>query len=70
VFARGLLDKVPTRVYFEGVDANEQDAVLNSVPAERRTTLIARDDGEEDDVRRYRFDIVLQGEGETVFFDA
>jgi protocatechuate 3,4-dioxygenase, alpha subunit len=70
LFARGLLDKLATRIYFEGHEANAADPVLASVPAERRDTLIARREGEDDGVPRYRFDIVLQGEGETVFFDA
>jgi protocatechuate 3,4-dioxygenase, alpha subunit len=70
VFARGVLDKLATRIYFEGHGANEQDPVLGSIPAERQASLLARPDGEEDGVTRYRFDIVLQGEGETVFFDA
>jgi protocatechuate 3,4-dioxygenase, alpha subunit len=70
VFARGVLDKLATRIYFEGRDANERDPVLVSIPAERRASLLARPDGEEDGVTRYRFDIVLQGEDETVFFDA
>jgi protocatechuate 3,4-dioxygenase alpha subunit len=65
VFARGLLKRVVTRIYFEDeADANAQDAVLASLadPADR-DTLIARrtDDG-------YRFDIRLQGDGETRFF--
>lgn len=68
VFARGLLDHLSTRVYFEGHPANADDPVLAAVPAERRRTLIASPvDGE--DERRFRFDIVLQGSGETVFFD-
>jgi protocatechuate 3,4-dioxygenase, alpha subunit len=70
VFARGVLDKLATRIYFEGTEANAQDPVLAAVPAERRGTLLARAEGMEGDARRYRFDIVLQGEGETVFFDA
>jgi protocatechuate 3,4-dioxygenase alpha subunit len=70
VFARGLLDRLATRIYFDGVDANEDDPVLTAVPVDRRTTLLATADGEEGGMRRYRFDIVLQGEGETVFFDA
>ena len=64
VFARGLLDRVVTRIYFaDEVDANAEDAVLRSVPADRRQTLLATptDDG-------YRFDVHLQGEHETVFF--
>jgi protocatechuate 3,4-dioxygenase alpha subunit len=62
VFARGLLDRVVTRIYFDSVD--HKDPVLSTVDPSRRATLIAtpQDDG-------YRFDIRLQGEGETVFFD-
>jgi protocatechuate 3,4-dioxygenase alpha subunit len=62
VFARGMLNRVVTRVYFEDQD-NSGDAVLASVQDERRATLIAAktEDG-------YRFDVRLQGEGETVFF--
>jgi protocatechuate 3,4-dioxygenase alpha subunit len=62
VFARGLLNRVVTRIYFEDQD-NSEDAVLATVPEERRATLIAAktDDG-------YRFDVRLQGDGETVFF--
>jgi protocatechuate 3,4-dioxygenase, alpha subunit len=70
VFARGVLDKLATRIYFDGQDANERDPVLSSVPEDRRATLVARHEGEEEGAARYRFDIVLQGEGETVFFDA
>jgi protocatechuate 3,4-dioxygenase, alpha subunit len=70
VFARGVLDKLATRIYFDGVEANANDPILATVPAGRRATLLARHDGEEGGARRYRFDIVLQGEGETVFFDA
>jgi protocatechuate 3,4-dioxygenase alpha subunit len=65
VFARGMLHRVVTRLYFpEHVAAHRDDPVLNSVPAQRRSTLVARTvcDG-------YRFDIHLQGECETVFFD-
>jgi protocatechuate 3,4-dioxygenase alpha subunit len=65
VLARGLLNRVVTRVYFpENVEANAADGVLGSVPADRRATLIATrtEDG-------YRFDVRLQGAGETVFFD-
>jgi protocatechuate 3,4-dioxygenase alpha subunit len=65
VFARGLLRRCVTRIYFaDEAEANAQDPVLNLVPPERRTTLLAlpTDDG-------YRFDIKLQGPDETVFFD-
>jgi protocatechuate 3,4-dioxygenase alpha subunit len=61
VFARGLLHRVVTRIYFAD-DAS--DPVLASVPEERRNTLIAVESG-----GGYRFDVRLQGEGETVFFD-
>jgi protocatechuate 3,4-dioxygenase, alpha subunit len=64
VFARGMLDRVVTRIYFaDEAEANAEDAVLNTVPADRRDTLLATpdDDG-------YRFDVYLQGDRETVFF--
>jgi protocatechuate 3,4-dioxygenase, alpha subunit len=65
VFARGLLDRVVTRIYFPDDPANAADPVLASVPAERRSTLIARTEAP----GVLRFDIVLQGADETVFFD-
>jgi protocatechuate 3,4-dioxygenase alpha subunit len=66
VFARGLLDRVVTRIYFADEDeANAADPVLQRVPSERRGTLLAEPDG----AGRYRFDVVLQGADETVFFD-
>lgn len=65
VFARGLLKRVVTRIYFEDEAAdNGRDLVLSGITdAAARDTLIARrsPDG-------YRFDIRLQGDGETVFF--
>lgn len=64
VFARGLLDRLVTRIYFaDEAAANESDPVLSAIPAGRRSTLIgaAVDEG-------YRFDIRLQGDHETVFF--
>jgi protocatechuate 3,4-dioxygenase alpha subunit len=64
VLARGLLTRLVTRLYFED-EANAPDPILALVPAARRPTLIARRIAE----GRYRFDIVLQGDGETVFFD-
>lgn len=69
VFGRGLLKRLVTRAYFEGDAANASDAILDLVPAQRRDTLIARRVGEEDGAAVWRFDIILQGEGETVFFD-
>jgi protocatechuate 3,4-dioxygenase alpha subunit len=68
VFARGLLNHLYTRIYFPGEPANATDPVLLRVPRPRRATLIAvRDSDETEQV--YRFDIVLQGRDETVFFD-
>lgn len=66
VFARGLLDRLATRIYFEDDDPVASDPYLRSVPAERRATMVATrvEDG------RYRHDLVLQGPSETVFFDA
>jgi protocatechuate 3,4-dioxygenase alpha subunit len=65
VFARGLLDRVVTRIYFaDEADANAEDVVLGSLPDDAaRRTLIATptDDG-------YRLDVHLQGDHETVFF--
>jgi protocatechuate 3,4-dioxygenase alpha subunit len=64
VFARGLLRHLPTRLYFpDEALANAADPVLERVPAERRHTLVARDDA-----GVLRFDVRLQGEDETVFF--
>ena len=63
VFARGLLDRVPTRIYFADESAaNAADPLLSGLEPERRATLIATaEDG------GYRFDIHLQGDHETVF---
>ncbi len=68
VSARGLLDHLLTRLYFDDEAANDQDPVLQLVPEERRQTLLARRT-ETGGRISYRFDIVLQGEQETVFFD-
>lgn len=65
VFARGLLVRLATRVYFSDEPANESDPVLALVPAGRRGTLIAQRGAD----GAFTFDIRLQGEGETVFFD-
>ncbi|MFN8354197.1 MAG: protocatechuate 3,4-dioxygenase subunit alpha [Spirosomataceae bacterium] len=69
VLMRGLLTHAYTRLYFsDEVEANAQDAVLNSVPADRQNTLIAQRTEEFGKVV-YRFDIHMQGDNETVFFD-
>jgi protocatechuate 3,4-dioxygenase, alpha subunit len=66
VFARGLLRHLVTRVYFGDEQANQSDPVLMTIPQERRATLIAQPD--ETRANLYRWDIILQGTGETVFF--
>ena len=64
VFARGLLNHLYTRIYL--ADTNTAtDPVMRRVPAERRATLFAQDEG----ASTYRFDVILQGHAETVFFD-
>ena len=69
VFMRGMLTHAYTRLYFSDEEqANARDAVLKSVPEDRRATLIARRD-ETSASPLYRFDIHLQGDEETVFFD-
>lgn len=68
VFARGLLNHVVTRLYFEDEPTNTGDPVLQSVPDDRRATLVARRAPGNTAVV-YRFDIVLQGAGETAFFN-
>jgi protocatechuate 3,4-dioxygenase, alpha subunit len=66
---RGLLSHLYTRLYFsDETKANARDAVLKSVPKERRKTLIAEKkivNGQ----TVYEFNIYLQGDLETVFFD-
>ena len=68
IFSRGLLKRLFTRIYFAGEAANASDPILALVPADRRETLIAKPDPAKPGL--YRFDIRLQGAGETVFFDA
>jgi protocatechuate 3,4-dioxygenase, alpha subunit len=64
IFARGLLRHLQTRMYLPDDEATPvTDGVLQLVDEPRRHTLIARRDGE-----ILRFDIHLQGAGETVFF--
>ena len=64
VFARGLLKRVATRMYFPDEEAaNAEDPVLLGLEPAERATLVARaEDG------ALRFDIVLQGAGQTTFF--
>jgi protocatechuate 3,4-dioxygenase alpha subunit len=64
VLGRGLLKRLVTRLYFAGAPENDADPILDLVPPDRRPTLMARRDG-----AAWRFDIVLGGPDETVFFD-
>ena len=68
IYSRGMLRQVYTRLYFPDEAANAADPILALVPAERRGTLIAHKEmrGEQP---VYRFDIRVQGDNETVFFD-
>ncbi len=64
VFARGMLHRCVTRIYFADEEqANAEDPVLGRVPEQRRGTLLATPVA-----GGYKFDIRLQGPGETVFF--
>jgi len=69
VFARGLMNHLLTRIYFDDDPSTESDPILRLVPEARRATLIAKCDQGESLTPLYRFDVVLQGAGETVFFD-
>jgi protocatechuate 3,4-dioxygenase alpha subunit len=67
IFARGLLKALHTRVYFASVEAVRADPSLQPIASSPRVaTLVAREarPGE------YHWDVRLQGEGETVFFEA
>ncbi len=68
VFSRGLLNQLVTRLYFEDEQSNAGDPILQYVPEERRSTLLAKRETREG-VIVYRFDIIMQGAGETVFFN-
>lgn len=66
---RGLLNHLFTRIYFDDeAAANDNDPVLQQVPAARRQTLVARREVKGGQVS-YRFDIHMQGDAETVFLD-
>lgn len=73
LFSRGLLKALLTRIYFQDEPANADDAVLKLVPPERRSTLIAalssERSGKNAPGKGFDWNIVMQGHGETVFFD-
>lgn len=66
VFARGLMRHLLSRVYLLEERANQGDLVLAAVPEDRRRTLIAQRDESRANV--YRWNVILQGAEETVFF--
>ncbi|MDB5092674.1 MAG: pcaG [Candidatus Eremiobacteraeota bacterium] len=70
IFARGLLKALHTRMYFgDRPSENAADPLLSSIAENARRTLIAERAGEHRPIPEFRFDIVLQGEGETAFID-
>ena len=64
-----MLRQLYTRMYFPDEQATQSDPILALVPAERRQTLIATRRDKAGQAPVYRFDIRLQGGGETVFFE-
>lgn len=70
LFSRGILKHMMTRIYFsDETAANAADPILGLVPEDRRASLIATR-AEQAVKPTYRFDVRMQGEDETVFFDA
>jgi protocatechuate 3,4-dioxygenase alpha subunit len=65
IFMRGLLKQLVTRMYFPDEPSNADDPVLNLVPPERRSTIVAKKAGE----GALEWNVILQGGNETVFFD-
>ena len=70
IVARGINVGLNTRLYFEDeAEANASDPVINVIEWERRRKTLIAKRSERDGKIVYRFDIRLQGEDETVFFD-
>jgi protocatechuate 3,4-dioxygenase alpha subunit len=67
IFARGLLKRLATRIYFAGDAANSEDAILSLVPENRRESLMAKPDAAQPNW--WNFNVQLCSENETVFFD-
>ncbi|HUJ40072.1 MAG TPA: protocatechuate 3,4-dioxygenase subunit alpha [Candidatus Acidoferrales bacterium] len=65
IFSRGLQRRLVTRIYFPDEPANAADYALSLVPKDRRATLIAKKAG----AGQLEWNVILQGPGETVFFD-
>lgn len=67
IFMRGLLRHLSTRIYFPHEALNDSDRVLRLIPEDRRVTLIAQSSASEPS--KFEWNVALQGENETVFFD-
>jgi protocatechuate 3,4-dioxygenase, alpha subunit len=67
IFMRGLLYRLITRIYFSDEPGNTDDPVLRSIEPRRRDSLLAKADPAQP--HRYEWNVFLQGENETVFFD-
>jgi len=66
IFCRGLLRRLVTRIYFPGEPSNSEDFALSLVEESRWETLIAKPTAQPG---TFEWNVVLQGAGETVFFD-
>lgn len=64
IYARGIIKRLQTRIYFKDAPENQHDPVLSEVPEHRKQTLVAS----QTDDQQWCLDLVLQGEDETVFF--
>lgn len=70
IVARGINVGLNTRIYFEDeAEANAADPVINLIEWERRRATLIAKRTQHNDIPVYRFDIKLQGDNETVFFD-
>jgi protocatechuate 3,4-dioxygenase, alpha subunit len=67
IFMRGLLYRLITRIYFSDEAGNAEDSVLQSIEPHRRDSLLAKADPAQS--HSYEWNVFLQGENETVFFD-
>jgi protocatechuate 3,4-dioxygenase, alpha subunit len=67
IFMRGLLYRLITRIYFSDEAGNADDPVLQSIEPQRRNSVLAKADPAQP--KRYEWNVFLQGENETVFFD-
>lgn len=69
IFAAGLMQRLITQLYFPGESLNDIDPILNGIEdLDARASLIASREGPTAEGEKYRFDIVLRGQGETAFF--